>query len=257
MIRNLLLQSPGRGDVLFRWRGNEVSRLEGFSDAAFAFAITLLVVSLEVPRGYNELLRTMLGFPAFMISFAIVVFLWYYHYLFFRRYGLQTATVIVLNSLLIFVVLLYIYPLKFLFNYLIGFFFDAHEGTQKIFISRLDASNLLIIYSAGLSAIFLIYLLMYRYAYTLRDQLRLNDVEVVLTKAAVETQGIYLGVSLASIVLALFSPLLPLAGFIYILFLPLKALHGYTVGRRIKKLDELKGLDTNVTFRKRDMKRGA
>ena len=33
----------------FRWRSREISRLEGLSDAVFGFAITLLIVSLEVP----------------------------------------------------------------------------------------------------------------------------------------------------------------------------------------------------------------
>lgn len=30
----------------FRWRGAAISRVEGLSDAVFAFAVTLLVVSL-------------------------------------------------------------------------------------------------------------------------------------------------------------------------------------------------------------------
>jgi uncharacterized membrane protein len=37
-------------------RGREMSRIEGLSDAVFRFEITLLVVSLEVPNTFDELL---------------------------------------------------------------------------------------------------------------------------------------------------------------------------------------------------------
>ena len=95
-------------------RRAETSRLEGFSDAVFAFALTLLVVSLQVPSSFDELVRTLRSFIAFAASFAALIWIWYLHRQFFRRFGLGDGPMIVLNSTLLFVVLLYVYPLKFL-----------------------------------------------------------------------------------------------------------------------------------------------
>ncbi|HXI27056.1 MAG TPA: TMEM175 family protein [Vicinamibacterales bacterium] len=83
----------------------EVSRIEGFSDAVFAFAITLLVVSLEVPKTFDELAAVMRGFPAFAICFALIFQVWRRHYRFFRDYDLEDNTVITLTGVLLFVVL--------------------------------------------------------------------------------------------------------------------------------------------------------
>lgn len=64
----------------FRPRAREVSRTEAFSDVVFGFALTLIVVSLEVPRTYNELVSIMRGVPAFAICFAIPVWIWFEHH---------------------------------------------------------------------------------------------------------------------------------------------------------------------------------
>src|SRR6266566_1348637 len=92
----------------------EVSRVEGFSDAVFAFAITLLVVSLEVPKTFEELMAAIRGFPAFAVSFALLFQIWWRHYRFFRRYDLEDRYVITVTGFLLFVVLFFVYPLKFL-----------------------------------------------------------------------------------------------------------------------------------------------
>lgn len=55
MIREKMIEKDigHRGE--FRWRGHEITRIEGLSDAIFAFAITRLVVSLAGDsKGYKE-----------------------------------------------------------------------------------------------------------------------------------------------------------------------------------------------------------
>src|ERR1051326_6106757 len=120
MLKNLA-QEHGIGvEKDFRWRAGEITRLEGFSDAVFAFAVTLLVVSLEVPHTFDELLDAMRGFAAFALCFAMLSQVWFHHYRYFRRYGLQDTFTVALNSVLLFVVLFYVYPLKFVFTTLVG-----------------------------------------------------------------------------------------------------------------------------------------
>src|ERR1700741_577959 len=97
----------------FRLRGAEVTRLEGFSDAVFGFALTLLVVSLDVPKNFNDLLNTMRGFPAFAVCFGLLVLIWNDPYKFCRRYGLDDGFTRFLTCVLLFLVLFYVYPLKF------------------------------------------------------------------------------------------------------------------------------------------------
>ena len=64
--------------------------------------------------------RILQGFPAFAATFASISWIWYEHYLFFRRYPLEDGLTVVLNSILLFVVVFYSYPLKFMFTRLIG-----------------------------------------------------------------------------------------------------------------------------------------
>src|SRR5580765_4298748 len=117
----------------FRMRGSEVTRLEGFSDAVFGFALTLLVVSLDVPKTVGDLFAALRGFPAFALCFLFLALIWNSHYKFCRRYGLDDGFARFLTCILLFLVLFYVYPLKFLFSLGInGFFFGPAAVTAHI-----------------------------------------------------------------------------------------------------------------------------
>lgn len=65
-----------KGEKLFKWRGGDVSRLEALSDIVYGFALTLLVVSLEVPSQFSDLEAAIGQIPAFAASFTILVMFW-------------------------------------------------------------------------------------------------------------------------------------------------------------------------------------
>ncbi len=236
MIRQQLIEHGIRGDRLFRWRGEDVSRVEGLSDAVFAFAVTLLVVSLEVPGTYADLMRAMQGFLAFGLCFAILIWIWHCHYIFFRRYAIRDLPIVALNAVLLFVVLFYIYPLKFLFTFLI----DVALGvaTPRETIGGGNMAALMVIYSVGVLTIFGIFLVMFLYAYRKREQLRLDKVELALTRQSIQAHVIHVAVAAVSILIASIGGLswAPVAGFVYVVIGPARAVHGSVTGSRIERL---------------------
>jgi uncharacterized membrane protein len=103
------------------WRGHEVTRLEAFVDAAFAFAVTLLVISVErIPDSMAGLLKALKNVPAFAASFAMVAMFWYAHVRWSRRYRLGTVPATLLSLVLVFLVLVYVYPLRLLLGTFFG-----------------------------------------------------------------------------------------------------------------------------------------
>ena len=59
-------------DHVFRMRGAQQTRIDAFVDAAFAFAVTLLIVSVgHVPSTVQDLILAMRGVPAFSASFLL------------------------------------------------------------------------------------------------------------------------------------------------------------------------------------------
>jgi len=243
MIRKQLMERQSGEETDFRHRGTEVSRLEGFSDAVFAFAITLIVVSLEVPNTFDALLGVMRGFIAFGICFGLLIWVWYQHYIFFRRYGLQDTVTIWLNGVLLFVVVFYIYPLKFLFTIVST---SAISGITHItllsdeVIRNDQMPALMIIYGLGFMAVFGVFGALHLRAFHLRGMLGLNPTETLITQAAMYRYLGLVGIGLLSITIVLIggANAVSLAGFTYFLIPIVITIVEMWLARRIQSLKQ-------------------
>jgi uncharacterized membrane protein len=218
----------------FRFRGDEVKRIEAFSDAVFAFAVTLLIVSLEVPKSFEELLATMKGFFAFGISFLLLMFIWYEQNMFFRRFALDDKIIIVLNCCLMFIVLFYVYPLKFLFSLM----FKTFSG--DIQIEQNQVPLLMYIYSAGYIIIYVLFFFMYVHAIRKKEELELTAKELFDTKTRMWAQLILITIGILSVIV---TSLLSVgkagaAGYVYFLIGPAFSIYFSMRGKRRRRLGE-------------------
>jgi uncharacterized membrane protein len=216
----------------FRHRAHEVSRLEAFSDVIFGFAVSLLVISLEAPKSYHELMEMMRGFLPFAVCFFIFIDIWWEHHDFFRRYALQDRVVNILNTLLLFVVLFYVYPLKFMFTLALG----AAQG-ERMGVTPADSRMLFTLYGVGVIAVFWLLAAMYIYAWRRRDQLQLNEVErldtleSILDNLSMGAFGV-LSILLANVGLERF------AGVVYFLLCIPKTIIPWVMGTKRRQAEE-------------------
>jgi uncharacterized membrane protein len=218
MVRGSPL-ATSRDLIGFRLRGGEVTRLEAFSDAVFAFALTLLVVSLDVPKSFDDLVATMRGFPAFALCFLFLTLIWNGHDKFCRRYGLNDGTTRFLTCVMLFLVLFYVYPLKFLFNVSITGLFGG--AAQSLSISGSQFSTLLVIYGLGFAAVYLSMTLLYLHAWRLRDALQLNELERFDTRYQIFRLVTLVSFGLIAAILACIPALYRWSSLVYILLFPI------------------------------------
>ncbi len=252
MIREQLMKAHPERDGDFRWRGDGVSRIEGLSDAVFGFAVTLLVVSLDVPDTFTDLAAMMLGLPAFAATFTLLILVWFAQYRFFRRYGLEDTRTIVLTVALLFVVLFYIYPLKFLFQTFIGLILGLVGWKLDVaWLAPIGATSraairgdqwpaLMCIYAVGYAAIYGLFAMLHSHALSRRAELGLDDMEALITRYAVYENLVFVLVAMLSLVVLVvlaYGVGVPIyatgffAGWSYMLIWPFQAV----LGRRLDR----------------------
>jgi uncharacterized membrane protein len=238
-IRQSLKQQKIDQSAIYTHRGEGSSRLEQLSDGVFALAITLLLISSEIPRTSEELISFTGDILAFAASTIVLILIWYQHYLYFLRFGLKDKRTVVLNTFLLLVVLFYVYPLKFVVSFMLSYFgymllllfgidFDQEAFYTLVtsVISWETLPTIMMIYSAGYFSLMLAFALLYRHANRQQEVLSLTDTERWKSAKTMYQYFIQSSVAMTSILISgvaeLFGPpwLAIIGGFIYFLVGP-------------------------------------
>src|SRR5437773_7233311 len=222
----------------FRLRGMEMTRLETFIDAAFAFAISMLVIAAQqIPDNIQALLAAFRNVPTFVCSIAVLGIFWRGHWLWSRRYGLEDGASILISWMMIVTILILIYPLKAIFGAMWYFLSNGQVGQP--FSLHTTASQVRIIfaiYALGLIAISAEILLLNLRAWQLREPLRLNAREKLVTRGELTGWSIPVSVGIVSLVFSftLLIEQIVWRGWVYFLMRILVRVHRYLHKRRLE-----------------------
>lgn len=205
----------------FRLRGLEMTRLETFVDAAFAFAVTMLALSADrVPTSFDQMYDLLRGIPAFLLSLALLLLFWNGHVNFSRRYGFDDRTTTLLSGVFIAVMLVYVYPLKFMATAFFSYYIPPLRTSDFLRSgSTNDLSAMFLIMSGGFVLLEFVFVLFEMHAMRHADALSLTPHERRIVRCERAAHGIYASVGVASMILAIAfrnSIAVVTAGFVYI-----------------------------------------
>jgi hypothetical protein len=222
----------------FRLRGIEMTRLETFIDAAFAFAISMLVIAAQqIPDNIQALLAAFKNIPTFVCCIAVLGIFWRGHWLWSRRYGLEDSASILISWAMIVTVLILMYPLKAIFGAMWYLLSGGHVGQRfSLHTTESQARTIFAIYALGLIAISAEILLLNFRAWQLRDPLRLNARERLMTRGELTGWSVPVGVGIVALIFALTLPTeqIQWSGWIYFSMIILVPLHDFFHERRLK-----------------------
>lgn len=226
----------------FRLRGMEMTRLETFIDAAFAFAISMLVIAAQqIPDNIQTLLAAFKNVPTFVCSIAVLGIFWRGHWLWSRRYGLEDGVSILISWAMIVTILIFIYPLKAIFGAM-WYLLSSGQVGQPFSLHTTESQDRTIfaIYALGLIAISAEILLLNLRAWQLREPLRLNAREGLMTRGELTGWSIPVGVGIVSLVSALTLPAeqIQWSGWVYFSMIILVPLHDFFHKRGLKAVQD-------------------
>jgi len=218
----------------FRLRGMEMTRLETFIDAAFAFAISMLViVAQQIPDDIGSLLAAFANVPTFVCCIAVLSIYWRGHWLWSRRYGLEDGVSILISWAMIVTILIFIYPLKAIFGAMWYMLSNGQVGHPfSLHTTEHQARWIFAVYALGLIAISAEIFLLNLRAWQLRAPLQLNAREELMTRGELTGWSIPAFFGVVSLVFAFALPIEQISWCGWIYFLMAIALRAHRFWRR-------------------------
>lgn len=187
----------------------EAHRLDGFIDAAFAFAVSVMVIAgTEVPHSVPDLLLALDRIPGFACSFATLMVFWHRHVRWRDRFRLHDGATIRLSLMLVFFALIFVYPLDFLFQAMFSSLYEgyAHKAlpNEPVIGTVRELKALFICYAAAYSCMAGCLALLYRHS--LRQSPALTPAQRIEAQETYYVQCGSIAVAVLSLLVALLLP---------------------------------------------------
>jgi uncharacterized membrane protein len=203
----------------------------------------MLVISVDsIPQSFGELREALKGVPAFAASFAIVVMFWHGHYRWSRRFGLEDGTSVVLSLLLVFLVLVFLYPLRLMMSGALNAMSGGWLPSELKITQLSDVRTFFVLY--GLAFALMSGVLLALNAHVLRLQLAppLGGVDRITARIEIEAWAILASMGAISAALAVLLPprLVGLSVWLYVglaVIMPLMGIRWRRVGAAAEAFD--------------------
>lgn len=142
-------------------RGEAARRLDAFVDAAFAFAVTLLIIAGAEPlKSFDDLMGALAHVPAFAVGFALVTMFWSAHRGFGKLTPVREGLIGIVSLVIVFTVLVYVFPLRLLTETGMGWISGGRLPGRELISSLGDLRGIFVAYGMGFSFLSLLFVIL-------------------------------------------------------------------------------------------------
>lgn len=147
------------------FRPVEGHRLDAFVDAAFAFAVSLLIIAGGQPlESFGDLTRALMRIPAFLGGFALIVMFWLAHRAWSSLGPRRDGRATLLSLAIVFAVLVFVFPLRLLIETGAHFLSGGRLPGAGVITSIDQLGWTYLIYGLGFAILSVLFALLFRQA---------------------------------------------------------------------------------------------